>query len=169
MQMRTGKGPLRVLKSILGTDQLSVAIAAMGVCVALGNIVVFNIIDISSRPKPPLWQAVAAGLALSIFLIPFFFLAVSRTLPFMSPWKGIAILAAAMIAPIIMQRMSALGVTDPLLFFAGSFGPLVITLLIILIMRWMNQKRHESRASLVSDEPTSPHPSPPTPSRRSSP
>ena len=119
----------------------------MAVCVALGIIVVFNIIDISSRPQPPLWQAIAAGLALAIFLMPFFFLAVSRTLWFMSPWKGIAILAAAMIAPVIMQRMSALDVTDPLLFLAGAFGPLVVTLLIILVTRWLNQKRHRSSAS----------------------
>jgi hypothetical protein len=49
----TGKRPLgmRVLKFMLGTDQLSVAIAATAVCVALGNIIVFNIIDIASRPN----------------------------------------------------------------------------------------------------------------------
>ena len=140
----TGKRSLglRVLKFMLGTDQLSVAIAAIGVCVALGTMYVFNIIDITDRPKPPLWQAIAAGVALSALLIPFFFMAVSRTLPFMSPWEGVATLTAAMLTPAIMQRMSALGITNPFLFGGGCIGFIVVT---FLITRWIQKRNRSSR------------------------
>jgi len=80
---------------MLGTDQPRFAVAAAVVCVVLGNILVFNIIAISDRATPPLWQALAAGLALSLFLMPFFFISVQRSLAIMSPWVGLATITAA--------------------------------------------------------------------------
>ena len=134
-----GKKPLglRVLKFMLGTDQRSVAIAATGACIALGNIYVFSIIDMASRPKPPWWQAVAASLALSAFLLPFFFLSVSRMLPNISPWKAVSVLAGAMLYPAVLQRMSVLGITDPFVLVGACIGFILVAL---PITTWIIQK-----------------------------
>ncbi len=135
----TGRVPLglRALKLILGTDQPSVAVAAAAICAALGNIYVFHIVDFAGGLKPPLWQMIGAGLALALFLMPFFFLAVSRTLLFMSPWEGLAILTAASLIPPILARTGALGVTNPVLLIGGCIVFLVATFLVTrLIIRW---------------------------------
>ena len=99
----------------------------------LGNILVFNIIAISDRATPPLWQALAAGLALSLFLMPFFFISVQRSLAIMSPWVGLATITAACLAPAIMQRLAAEGITNPFLMTA----PIGLILVTFLVTRWI--------------------------------
>ena len=130
-----GKPPLgrRVLRFMLGTDQPRFAVAAAVVCVVLGNILVFNIIAISDRATPPLWQALAAGLALSLFLMPFFFISVQRSLAITSPWVGLATITAACLAPAIMQRLAAEGITNPFLMTA----PIGLILVTFLVTRWI--------------------------------
>jgi hypothetical protein len=135
----TGKRSLglRVLKFMLGTDQRAVAIAATGVCIALGNIYFFNIVDIALGPKPPLWQTVAAGLALSAFILPFFFMGVSRMLPSVTPWKAVSVLTGAMLYPVVLQRMSVLGISDLFVLVGGCIGFILVAL---PIATWIIQK-----------------------------
>ncbi|WP_212365559.1 hypothetical protein [Bradyrhizobium jicamae] len=122
---------------MLGTDQPRFAVAATVVCIVLGNILVFNIITISDRATPPLWQALAAGLALSLFLMPFFFISVERILVVMSPWEGLATMTAAFLAPVIMQRLAAEGITNPFLMSA----PIGLILVTFLVTRWIVKGR----------------------------
>ena len=144
-----GKPPLgrRVLRFMLGTDQPRFAVAVMVVCVVLGNFLVFNIIGISDRATPPLWQAAAAGLALSLLLMPIFFMIVGRILMVMPPWEGLATITAACLAPVIMQRLAAEGITNPFLMTA-PIGLIVAT---FLVTRWI-VKRNHSRAQQRADD-----------------
>jgi len=130
---------------MLGTDQRSVAIAAAGVGVALGQIYAFNIIDLADRPQPPLWEALALGLGLSVFMLPAFFLCVSRMIPMVSPWEAVATMTAAALLPAFFQRIPSLGltpsVTNYFLLLAGCFGFIGGT---FLITRWILKRNKSS-------------------------
>ena len=143
----TGKRPLglRILKFMLGTDQRSVAIAAAGLGVALGQIYAFNIIDLADRPQPPLWETFALGLGLSVFLLPGFFLSVSRMIPMVSPWEAVATMTAVALLPAFFQRIPSLGltpsVTNYFLLFGGCIGFIAGT---FLITRWILKRNRSS-------------------------
>jgi hypothetical protein len=83
--------------------------AAAGWSLVLGNIVIFHAVMFSTHPAPPAWQAIGAGLVLGLFIMPFFFMTVSRAMPLLSPWEAVATLSAASVTPLIMWRLGALG------------------------------------------------------------
>jgi hypothetical protein len=118
---------MRVVKFLLGSDQPSFVAAAAGVCIAWGNLVVLHMIYFSARPSPPVWQAIGAGIALGLFIMPFFFLCISRASRFMSPWEALATMTAVSLCPLMMWRLGAqegLGV-NPFLIIAGCIALVV--------------------------------------------
>jgi len=72
----------------------------------------FHIVYFSPPPYPPVWQTIGAGIAMGLFLMPFFFMAISRTIRFMSHWAVLALMAAACFYPLVMWHLRALAVTQ---------------------------------------------------------
>jgi hypothetical protein len=134
-------GAPSVLQYMLGTYERSVVIAAIGIGVAVGNIYMFNIVDMSSRPRPLLWETIAGGSALSAFILPGLFMTMARLVPYMSAWKALLLLTGAMLAPGVMQRMSIVGMTDALAFVGGC---IVMILFTLPIMIWIMDKLKKS-------------------------
>lgn len=120
-QLRTRSLGLRVLKFLLGTDDPSFVAAAAGVCLALGNIIIFQAIYFGICPISSIWQAVGVGLMLGLFLLPFFFMAVARASWYMSPWEALSVIAAASLCPLMMSPLRALGVS-PLVTLFGCIA-----------------------------------------------
>lgn len=112
---------MRVLKLLLGTDQPSFVAAAAGVSIAWGNLVAFYIVYSGTGPSPPLWQIIGFGLALGLFVMPFFFMAISRASRFMSPWEALVMLTAAFLYPLALRPLGELGV-HPILVLGGCFA-----------------------------------------------
>ena len=122
---------MRVVKFLLGSDQPSFVAAAAGVCIAWGNLVVLHMIYFSTAPSPPVWQAIGAGIALGLFIMPFIFMSISRASRFMSPWEALATITAASVCPLIMWRLGAregLGL-NPFLIVAGCIALMVAAFL----------------------------------------
>jgi hypothetical protein len=109
---------LRVVKFLLGTDQPSFVAAAAGVVIASGILIAFDISYSSTRPSPPQWLTIGFGLALGLFVMPFFFMTVSRMIRFMSPWEALATLTAALLWAISLRRLGELSV-HPILMIGG--------------------------------------------------
>lgn len=101
-----------VVKFLLGNDEPAFITAAAGAILALGIIIFFHIVYFSPPPYPPLWQTIGAGIAIGLFLMPFFFMAISRTIRFMSHWAVLALMTAAGGYPLVMWHLRALGVTQ---------------------------------------------------------
>jgi hypothetical protein len=123
---------MRVVKFLLGTDQPSFVVAAAGVSIAWGILVAFRIVYFSTRPTPPLWQTIAFGLALGFFVLPFFFVSISRAIRFenlfKSPWEALATLTAAILSPLAIWRLGASGV-NPFLILVGCIAFIVAAFL----------------------------------------
>jgi hypothetical protein len=100
------------VKLLLGEDEPAFVAAAAGAILALGIITIFHIVYFSPPPYPPLWQTIGAGIAMGLFLMPFFFMAISRTIPFMSRWAVLALMTAAGLYPLLMWHLRALEVTQ---------------------------------------------------------
>ena len=133
---------MRVLKFLLGTEQPSFIVAAAGASVALGNLIAFHIVYFSPGPSPPLWQTIGFGLAVGVFLMPFFFMAVSRASWNMSPWEALATMTAASLCPLIIWHLGAregLGV-HPFLIIVGCIILVVAAFLTARVI----VKRHRS-------------------------
>jgi hypothetical protein len=124
---------MRVLKFLLGNDQPSFVAAAAGVCIAFGGLVAFKAIYFGTGPSPPLWQAIGGGLALGLFIMPFFFMAVARASWHMSPWEALATLTAVMLCPLAPWRVGALGV-NPFLTLAGCIAFVVAAFLVARVI-----------------------------------
>jgi hypothetical protein len=100
----------------------------------------FNIVDISSRPKPLLWETIAAGSALSAFITELVH-DYGSSGKYMSACKALLLLTGAMLAPGVMQRMSIVGMTDALAFVGGC---IVMILFTLPIMIWIMDKLKKS-------------------------
>jgi hypothetical protein len=112
---------MRVLTFLLGTDQPSFVAAAAGVCIAYGNVLVFYIVYSGTLSTPPFWQTVGFGVALGLFIMPFFFMTISRALRFMSPWEALTMLTAAILYPLALRPLAELGV-HPVIILGGCFA-----------------------------------------------
>ena len=126
---------MRVVTFLLGSDQPSFVAAAVGACIAWGTLVVLHMIYFSTPPSPPVWQAIGGGIgggiALGLFIMPFFFMSISRASLFMSPWEALATMTAASLCPLIMWRLGAregLGV-NPFLIIGGCIALVVAAFL----------------------------------------
>jgi len=115
---------MKFVKFLLGTDQTSIVIGATVWSLALGNMIVFHAIIFGIRPSQPLWQAIATGVAIGLFLMPFLFMSVARALPYTSPWAALATMAAAFACPLLMSGLAASG-DHRFIMAAGSIGFIV--------------------------------------------
>ena len=115
---------MKFAKYLLGTDQTSIVIGAIVWPLALGNMMVFHAIIFGIQPSQPLWQAIASGLAIGLFLMPFLFMSVSRALPYTSPWAALATIAAAFACPLLMSPLAASG-DHRFIMAAGAVGFIV--------------------------------------------
>ena len=117
---------MRIARLLLGTDRTPIVAAATAWSLLLGNVVILHAIKFGTRPAPPLWQAVGAGLVLGLFLMPLFFITISRLLRFMSPWEALATLSAASVCPLLMWRLGVFGLNLHWLVVAATCIALVV-------------------------------------------
>lgn len=118
----------RVVKFLLGSDQPAFVASAACVSLVLGNLIIVHAIYFSTRPSPPLWQSIGAGLAIGLFLMPAFFVTVARASLLMSPWEALATLTAAFLCPLVLWRLGALGI-NPFLVLIGCMAFVVAAFL----------------------------------------
>jgi hypothetical protein len=127
----------RVIRALLGSDEPVFVAAAAAATLVLGHALV-----LAADRSMPLWQAARDALAVSLFLMPFFFLGVQRAAWSLPRWVALPTITAAGLAAVLGHRLVAAGVTHPLLK-AGL--PLALVLATFLIARWL-VKRNAMRA-----------------------
>jgi hypothetical protein len=135
----------RVLKVLLGSDQPAFVAAAAGVSIAWGNLVAFHWTYLSTLPIPPVWQTIGAGVAMGVFMRPWFFIAVSRACNNMSPWEALAMLSAVILFPLALLRMKELGI-NPILTIGGSIADIAAAFLTARVI----VKVHRACASVAA-------------------
>jgi hypothetical protein len=99
-------------------------------------------IVLASDRAMPLWQTARDGLALSLFLMPFFFIAVARAAWFMPRWAALPTITAAGLVPVLGARLAAAGVTSPWIKAGVLLGFLAAT---YLVARWLVKRHAASR------------------------
>ncbi|MBR1149226.1 hypothetical protein [Bradyrhizobium sp. JYMT SZCCT0428] len=99
---------MRVAKVFLGNDQPAFIAAAAGASIAWGILMACQTSYLGPRPAPPLWQAIGSGIAVGMFLMPFFFMGISRAIGFMSHWAALVLMSAAFYFPLVLVHMRAL-------------------------------------------------------------
>ena len=134
-----------IVKFLLGTDEPAFITAAAGAILALGITIFFHVVYFSPPPYPPLWQTIGAGMAMGLFLMPWLFMAISRTIRFMSQWAALALMIAAGLLPLLMWHLRALGVTQFLfLVICVAYIAAAVLFARLIVMR---QRRLFYRAS----------------------
>jgi hypothetical protein len=82
---------------------------------------------------------------MGLFLMPWLFMAISRTIRFMSQWAALALMIAAGLLPLLMWHLSALGVTQFLfLVICVAYIAAAVLFARLIVMR---QRRLFYRAS----------------------
>ncbi|MBR1227409.1 MULTISPECIES: hypothetical protein [unclassified Bradyrhizobium] len=99
---------MRVAKVFLGNDEPAFIAAAAGASIAWGILMACQTSYLGPRPAPPLWQAIGSGIAVGMFLMPFFFMGISRAIGFMSHWAALVLMSAAFYFPLVLVHMRAL-------------------------------------------------------------
>ena len=99
---------MRVAKGLLGNDEPAFIAAAAGASIAWGILMACQTSYLGPRPAPPLWQAIGSGIAVGMFLMPFFFMGISRAIGFMSHWAALVLMSAAFYFPLVLVHMRAL-------------------------------------------------------------
>ena len=99
---------MRVAKVLLGNDEPAFIAAAAGASIAWGILMACQASYLGLRPAPSLWQAIGSGIAVGMFLMPFFFMGISRALRFMSHWAALVLMSAAFYFPLVLTHMRAL-------------------------------------------------------------
>lgn len=133
---------IRLVRFFLGIDEPVFIAGAAGAIVAIGMIVMFHIVYFSPPPSPPLWQTIGTGIAIGLLLMPFFFMSIARTIPFMSHWAALALMTAAGIFPLLMWYLRALEVTQ-FFFLVVSFTYIATAILVarLIVIRQRRSSR----------------------------
>jgi hypothetical protein len=106
-----------LVKLVLGNNRPAFVAAMVTACLAWGNLVIFHAGHFGAHSNGSLTKAIGSGLALGLFVMPFFFIAVRRASWHASPWEALATLAAVSLIPLDLMHLKKLG--HPALTFLG--------------------------------------------------
>jgi hypothetical protein len=127
---------VRVAKVLLGNDEPAFIAAAAGASIAWGILMACQVSYLGPRPAPPLWQMMGSGIAVGMFLMPFFFMGISRILGFMSHWAALVLMSAAFYFPLVLTHMRALQLPS-FAFIVVSVAYVVAAILVARrIVKW---------------------------------
>jgi hypothetical protein len=127
---------IRVAKVLLGNDEPAFIAAAAGASIAWGILMACQVSYLGPRPAPPLWQMMGSGIAVGMFLMPFFFMGISRILGFMSHWAALVLMSAAFYFPLVLTHMRALQLPS-FAFIVVSVAYVVAAILVARrIVKW---------------------------------
>lgn len=133
---------MRVVKVLLGNDEPAFIAAAAGASIAWGIVMACQVSYLGPRPAPPLWQAIGSGIAVGMFLMPFFFMGISRAIGWMSHWAALVLMSAAFYFPLVLTHMRALQLPS----FAFMTVSVVYAAAAILVARRIVKWRHRAAA-----------------------
>ncbi|MBR1269684.1 hypothetical protein JQ629_19420 [Bradyrhizobium sp. AUGA SZCCT0222] len=127
---------MRVAKVLLGNDEPAFIAAAAGASIAWGILMACQASYLGLRPAPSPWQMIGSGIAVGMFLMPFFFMGISRAIGFMSHWAALVLLSAAFYFPLVLTHMRAFQLPS-FAFMAVSVAYAAAAILVVRrIVKW---------------------------------